>query len=64
VHLTWTGASFRVKIFRNGVLLAKVQNTSSYTDVLTVHGLYTYQVCDAGTMNCSNEVTVRFDGGP
>jgi len=64
VHLTWTGASFRVKIYRNGVVLAKVQNTSSYTDVLTVHGLYTYQVCDAGTMNCSNEVTVRFDGGP
>ena len=65
VRLTWTGTtSPRVKIYRNGVLLAKVQNTSSYTDVLTVHGLYTYQVCDAGTMNCSNEVTVRFDGGP
>src|SRR5438034_293922 len=65
VRLTWTGTtSPRVKIYRNGVVLAKVQNTSSYTDVLTVHGFYTYKVCEVGTTNCSNEVTVRFFGGP
>jgi hypothetical protein len=32
--------------------------------VLTVRGIYTYQVCEAGTTNCSNEVEVRFSGGP
>jgi len=66
VHLRWTGAnSPRVNIYRNGVFLARVQNTGSYTDLLTVHGLYTYKVCEAGTMNCSNEVMVRFfRGGP
>jgi serine protease len=61
VHLTWTGAnSPREDIQRNGVRIARVQNAGSYTDVLTVQGLYRYQVCESGTRNCSNEVTVRF----
>src|SRR2546427_7055814 len=61
VRLRWTGAtSPRVDIRRDGVKIATVQNTGSYTDVLTVHGIYTYQVCEAHTMNCSNEVRVRF----
>ena len=61
VRLRWTGAnSPRVDIRRDGVKIATVQNTGSYTDVLTVHGVYTYQVCEAHTMNCSNEVRVRF----
>ncbi len=64
VNLAWTGAnSARVDIYRDGAPLARVQNAGSYRDLLTVHGLYTYKVCEAGTMNCSNEVTVRF-GGP
>jgi len=25
---------------------------------------YTYTVCEVGTQNCSNEVTVRFGGPP
>src|SRR5438132_8765293 len=61
VRLRWTGAnSPRVDIRRDGVKIATVANTGSYTDVLTVHGVYTYQVCEARTMNCSNEVRVRF----
>jgi len=61
VRLRWTGAnSPRVDIRRDGVKIATVANTGSYTDVLTVHGIYTYQVCEAGTRNCSNEVRVRF----
>src|SRR6266536_970025 len=61
VHLRWTGANTSsVKIFRNGALLARVPNTGSYTDTLTVHGTYTYQVCEVGTGNCSNEVRVIF----
>jgi hypothetical protein len=65
VNLTWTGAnSALVDIGRNGVVLARVQNTGSYTDVLTHHGTFTYKVCEAGSTNCSNEVTIRFGGGP
>jgi len=61
VRLRWTGANTAsVKIFRNGALLARVPNTGSYTDTLTVRGLYTYQVCEFGTGNCSNEVRVIF----
>jgi hypothetical protein len=64
VHLRWTGATTpSVKIFRNGVWIAKVQNTGTYSDTLIEHGIYTYQVCEARTGNCSNEVNVRF-GGP
>jgi hypothetical protein len=64
VHLAWTGATTAsVKIFRNQVLIARVENTGSYSDTLTVHDIYTYQVCEARTGNCSNEVHVRF-GGP
>ncbi len=64
VHLHYTGATTAtVKIFRNQVLIARVENTGSYSDTLTEHGIYTYQVCEARTGNCSNEVNVRF-GGP
>ena len=49
-----------MSIFRNGVQIARVPtNPGQYTDVLTAPGQYTYKVCEAGSMNCSNEVTVR-----
>jgi hypothetical protein len=64
VHLSWTGATTpSVKIFRNGVRIARVENAGTYSDTLTEQGIYTYQVCEVGTGNCSNEVNVRF-GGP
>ena len=64
VRLNWTGATSRkVDIYRNDASLARVPNSGFYTDVLTVHGSYTYKVCEKGTMNCSNEVTVRFGAG-
>jgi Kelch motif protein len=64
VHLRWTGATTPyVNIFRNGVRIARVPNQpNTYADTLTVQGIYTYQVCEAGTGNCSNEVRVRFGG--
>jgi hypothetical protein len=65
VKLQWVHAtSPTVDVFRNGALLATVNNEGSYVDELTVRGIYTYQVCEAGTTNCSNEVEVRFSGGP
>jgi hypothetical protein len=61
VHLKWTGANTpKIDVFRNGVRIARVQNTNTYTDTLTVFGTYTYQVCEAGTGNCSNEKRVIF----
>jgi photosystem II stability/assembly factor-like uncharacterized protein len=65
VRLAWVHAtSATVDIYRNGALLVTVNNDGSYVDVLTVRGIYTYQVCEAGTQNCSNEVIVRFRGPP
>ena len=67
VHLRWKGTTTpSVNIYRNGVRIARVPNQpKSYADTLTVPGTYTYQVCETGTRNCSNEVTVTFSGsGP
>jgi hypothetical protein len=63
VKLNYIGAtSPTVDVFRNGALLATATNDGSYVDVLRVRGIFTYQVCEAGTTNCSNEVEVRFRG--
>jgi hypothetical protein len=63
VKLNWIGATSRtVDVYRDGAVLATVNNEGSYVDVLRVRGIFTYQVCEAGTTNCSNEVTVTFSG--
>jgi hypothetical protein len=68
VNLTWTGSNAaNIDIYRNGVVIATVPNNGSYKDFIGVRGgnvRYIYKVCDAGTTNCSNEVTVRFGGPP
>ncbi len=67
VDLSWTGAtSNNIDIYRNGVLIATVPNIPGfYTDHIGARGnaTYTYRVCEAGTGNCSNQVTVRFGSG-
>jgi len=67
VDLFWNGVtSANVDIYRNGVLIATVLNDGGfYTDHIgrNGRGTYTYRVCEAGTGNCSNQVTVRFGGG-
>jgi hypothetical protein len=68
VNLTWSGAnSANIDIYRDGVVIATMPNNGSYKDFIGVRGgnaRYTYKVCEAGTQNCSNEVTVRFGGPP
>ena len=68
VDLTWSPVtSANIDIYRDGVVIATVPNNGSYKDFIGVRGgnaRYTYKVCDAGTQNCSNEVTVRFGGPP
>jgi hypothetical protein len=63
VRLTWTGAtSNNVDVNRDGIVIATVPNTGTYTDSTgdTGRARYTYEVCEAGTSTCSNAVTVRF----
>jgi hypothetical protein len=63
VDLFWSGAtSSSVDIYRNGVLLTTRPNIGHYTDStgLRGHGTLTYKVCEAGTQNCSNQVTITF----
>ena len=63
VRLIWTGAtSNNVDVNRDGVVIATVPNTGTHIDSTgdTGRARYTYEVCEAGTSTCSNEVTVRF----
>jgi hypothetical protein len=66
VDLSWTGAtSADIDIYRDGAVIATVPNNGAYKDFIGVRGgniRYIYKVCDAGTQNCSNQVTVRFGG--
>jgi hypothetical protein len=61
-ELTWSGAtSMKVNVYRDGSLIATTDNDGAYT-----HGPFNkgcpaaYQACEAGTSNCSNEVTVSW----
>src|SRR5439155_1230140 len=63
VRLTWSGAtSNQVDIYRDAVVIVTTANDGSYTDSTgdTGRARYTYKVCEAGTLTCSNEVTVTF----
>ena len=68
VDLSWSGAtSANIDVYRDGVVIATVPNNGAYKDFIGVRGgnvRYTYKVCEAGTSNCSNEVTVRFGEPP
>ncbi len=68
VDLTWSPVtSANIDIYRNGVVIVTVPNTGAYKDFIGVRGgnaRYIYKVCDAGTQNCSNQVTVRFGSPP
>ncbi|MFA5889785.1 MAG: S8 family serine peptidase [Actinomycetota bacterium] len=61
--LTWSGATgANVDVHRNGAFLTTTSNSGSYVDNLgkRVAGTFTYEVCDAGTSNCSTPVGVTF----
>jgi hypothetical protein len=62
-RLTWSGAtSSNIDVYRDGIVIATVSNMGTYTDSTGTTGRarFTYNVCEAGTQTCSNEVTVRF----
>ena len=63
VDLAWSGASGdNVDIYRSGLNQGAISNDGSYTDEIGKKGesSYLYKVCEEGTENCSNEVTVSF----
>jgi outer membrane protein assembly factor BamB len=63
VDLSWSGAtSSQVDIYRDGVVRATTTNDGFHTDSTGGRGqaTYRYKVCEAGTLTCSNEVTVQF----
>ena len=63
VDLSWSGANgSSVDIYRNGSLITTTSNDGAYTDATGRRGgaTYRYQICEAGTSNCSAEVTVVF----
>jgi subtilisin family serine protease len=58
--LTWSGAtSTDVDVYRDGAVVVTTANDGAYTDSTGQKGggSATYQVCEAGTTTCSNEVT-------
>jgi len=63
VDLTWSGSSANnVDVYRDGNLLTTTNNDGDYSDNIGTKGgaTYQYEVCDAGTSNCSNTATVVF----
>jgi len=61
VDLSWSGASASdVDIYRNGDFYRSTTNDNAYTDSFRTYGTYTYSVCDTGTTNCSESVSVTF----
>lgn len=63
VDLSWSGtAGGQVDILRDGQVVATVSDQGAYTDPIGAKGggSYDYQVCDAGSASCSNEITISF----
>jgi hypothetical protein len=63
VRLTWSGAtSTDMDVYRNDTLTVTTPNDGSYIDSTgdTGRARYTYEVCEAGTSNCSNAAIVTF----
>ncbi|MFO8036565.1 MAG: S8 family serine peptidase [Anaerolineales bacterium] len=61
--LTWSGAtSTDVDVYRDGSVVATTANDGFYTDETGQRGggSAIYQVCEAGTSTCSNEVTATW----
>lgn len=61
--LTWSGASTAsVDVFRDGVKVATVSNTGSWTHITNQNGggTHTYQLFEVGGSKSSNQVTVTY----
>lgn len=63
VNLSWNnGSGGSVDVYRSSSVIATAANDGGYTDSVRVKksGSFTYKVCNAGTAECSNTVTVNY----
>ena len=61
--LDWTGATTaNVDIYRDGSLISTTANDGAFTDPINKKGggSYAYEVCEAGSSDCSDPVSVVF----
>jgi serine protease len=62
VTLTWQHGKRNVDIYRNGMIYNSRRNTFTFTDNFRIvgSGTMTYKICNQGTSECSNEVSVNY----
>ena len=62
VVLTWQHGKKQVDIYRNGLIYNSRRNTYTFTDNFRIvgSGTMTYKICNQGTNECSNEVSVDY----
>ena len=62
VLLTWEAGKRQVDIYRDGAIFATKRNNGVYTDTFRIvgSGTKTYMICNKGTEECSDEVTIEF----
>lgn len=62
VVLTWEHGKRQVDIYRNGMIYNTRRNNYTFTDNFRIigSGTMTYKICNQGTSECSNEVSVNY----
>jgi serine protease len=62
VTLTWQHGKRQVDIYRNGMIYNSRRNNYTFTDNFRIvgTGTMTYKICNQGTAECSNDVTVSY----
>lgn len=62
VKLSWEHGKRQVDIYRNGLIFATRRNTYQFTDNFRIIGTgsMTYKICNQGTSECSNDVSVDY----
>lgn len=62
VLLTWDGGKRQVDVYRDGSIYATLRNNGVFIDNFRIvgTGTKTYMICNKGTEECSDEVTIEF----
>ncbi len=62
VTLTWQHGKKQVDIYRNGLIYNSRRNTYTFTDTFRIvgSGTMTYKICNQGTSECSDDVSLDY----
>lgn len=62
VTLTWEHGKKQVDIYRNGLIYNSRRNSYTFTDNFRIigTGTMTYKICNQGTAECSNDVSITY----